>query len=155
MARTFHWQTPFTKVGPEYNYDMTKGPVSIQWFPGGTTNISYNCLDVHIAAGRGDRTAIHYECNDVDDAHKAYSYREVHELVCKLANGLKAKSAVKGERITSYLPMVVELPVTMLACARIGAVHSVVFGGFSGDALAGRICDAESKIVITADAVMR
>jgi len=155
MARTMHWETPFTSAGPNYNFARSKGPVSIEWFPGGKTNLSYNCLDRHVADGKGDRIAIYYECNDDDDAHKSFTYKEVMDLVCKYGNALKAAGAQKGEIITVYLPMVVELPATMLACARIGVVHSVVFGGFSADALAGRIVDAKSKIVVTSDGVMR
>jgi len=155
MAKEFHWETPFKEVGPKYNLNMDKGPVSVEWFIGGKTNISYNCLDRIIKKGMGSRTALYYECNDVDDDHKAFTYQEVFEQVCKTANALKAAGVKKGDRVTIYLPMVVELPVAMLACARIGAIHSVVFGGFSADALAGRIHDAESPILITADGVMR
>mmetsp|Transcript_41129 Transcript_41129/g.74501 ORF Transcript_41129/g.74501 Transcript_41129/m.74501 type:complete len:675 (+) Transcript_41129:93-2117(+) len=155
MARGFHWETPFTKVGPTFNFDRAKGPVHMSWFDGGKTNIAYNCLDRNIEKGLGDRTAIHYECNDMDDQHASFSYTQVLEMVCKFANALKAEGVTKGDRVSIYLPMTVELPAAMLACARIGAVHSVVFGGFSADALAGRIVDAQSKVVITADGVMR
>jgi acetyl-CoA synthetase len=156
MAKeAFHWETPFASVGPNFNFDRTKGDVSIKWFEGGKTNLCYNCLDKNIKAGLGDRKAILYECNDVDDAHKAFTYQELFDLVCKLANALKAKGVKKGDRVSIYLPMTVELPAAMLACARIGAIHSVVFGGFSADALCGRIADAQSKVVITADGVMR
>eukprot|EP00930_Biecheleria_cincta_P083383 TRINITY_DN72967_c0_g1_i1.p1 TRINITY_DN72967_c0_g1~~TRINITY_DN72967_c0_g1_i1.p1 ORF type:complete len:688 (+),score=122.23 TRINITY_DN72967_c0_g1_i1:28-2064(+) len=155
MAKQFHWETPFATVGPVFNFDRTKGDVSIEWFTGGRTNISYNCLDRNVANGLGDRTAIHYECNDLEDRHASFTYAEVLKMVCKLANALKAEGVKKGDRVSIYLPMTVELPVAMLACARIGAVHSVVFGGFSADALAGRISDAQSKVVITADGVMR
>merc|ERR1719401_1980743 len=154
MARTFHWQTPFTKVGPEYNFDMSKGPVKITWFEGGKTNICYNCLDRHLESN-ASRVAIYYEGNEMDDPHKAFTYQELFDMTCKLANAIKAFGATKGDRITVYLPMVVELPVTMLACARLGLVHSVVFGGFSADALADRIMDAKSKMVVTSDGVMR
>jgi len=155
MAKQFHWQTPFEEVGPIFNFDKNKGPVSIEWFKGGKTNLSYNCLDSNIEKGLGDKVAIYYECNDLDDKHASFTYEEVLKKVCKLANALKAQDVKKGDRVSIYLPMTVELPVAMLACARIGAVHSVVFGGFSADALAGRIVDAESKVVITADGVMR
>mmetsp|Transcript_90855 Transcript_90855/g.234591 ORF Transcript_90855/g.234591 Transcript_90855/m.234591 type:complete len:674 (+) Transcript_90855:70-2091(+) len=155
MAKTFYWQTPFTKVGPTFNFARSKGPVSIEWFTGGKTNVAYNCLDRNIEAGLGDRVALYHECNDVDDPHRAYTYKEVHAKVCQLANAMRAAGIAKGERVSIYLPMTVDLPVAMLACNRIGAVHSVVFGGFSSEALAGRIVDASSKMVITADGVMR
>lgn len=156
MAKNFYWQTPFEKVGPEYNYHRSKGPIDIKWFIGGKTNISYNCLDKQIQEGNGEKVAMLYESNDVDDpASRPFTYQQMYEMVCQTANALKAIGVKKGDRVTVYLPMSVELPVVMLACARIGAVHSVVFGGFSDTALAGRICDAQSTIVITADGVMR
>jgi len=156
MARNLYWHTPFDKAGPEYNYHRSKGPISMKWFSGGKTNISYNCLDKQIQDGYGGKVAMFYESNDVDDAaSRAFTYREMHALVCQAANALKAAGVKKGDRVTVYLPMSVELPAVMLACARIGAVHSVVFGGFSDAALASRICDAASTIVITADGVMR
>eukprot|EP00933_Yihiella_yeosuensis_P012776 TRINITY_DN12191_c0_g3_i1.p1 TRINITY_DN12191_c0_g3~~TRINITY_DN12191_c0_g3_i1.p1 ORF type:complete len:686 (-),score=122.70 TRINITY_DN12191_c0_g3_i1:184-2241(-) len=155
MARQFHWETPFTKVGPSFNFDRTKGAVDIKWFTDGKTNIAYNCLDRNVKNGNGSRTALYYECNDVDDKHASFTYDELLKLVCKIANGLKAAGVKKGDRVSIYLPMTAELPASMLACARLGAVHSVVFGGFSADALAGRITDAQSKVVITADGVMR
>eukprot|EP00931_Biecheleriopsis_adriatica_P007202 TRINITY_DN10850_c0_g1_i1.p1 TRINITY_DN10850_c0_g1~~TRINITY_DN10850_c0_g1_i1.p1 ORF type:complete len:678 (+),score=172.81 TRINITY_DN10850_c0_g1_i1:71-2104(+) len=155
MAREFYWQTPFAEVGPKFNFDRTKGAVSMEWFKGGKTNLCYNCLDRNVEKGLGSRTALFYECNDMDDKHASFTYAEVLKLVCKFANALKAEGVKKGDRVSIYLPMTVELPAAMLACARIGAVHSVVFGGFSADALAGRIVDAQSKVVITADGVMR
>lgn len=156
IARQFHWQKPFAEVGPKYNFDIRKGPITTEWFIGGETNIAYNCLDVPIKAGHGNKVAYYYECNDLEDKHAAYTYQEVKDLVCQLANAFKNKAGVKrGDRISVYLPMVVELPATMLACARIGAIHSVVFGGFSADSLASRIVDAESKVVVTSDGVMR
>jgi len=156
IARELHWEKPFENVGPVFNFDTDKGAVQSEWFTGGTTNISYNCLDRHVKAGNGDRVAFHYESNDVDDpASRAFTYKEVLDKVCQCANALKELGVKKGDRVTIYLPMVVELPVAMLACARIGAVHSVVFGGFSADSLSGRIIDAQSGILITADGVMR
>eukprot|EP00413_Alexandrium_margalefii_P014462 CAMPEP_0204532228 /NCGR_PEP_ID=MMETSP0661-20131031/11608_1 /ASSEMBLY_ACC=CAM_ASM_000606 /TAXON_ID=109239 /ORGANISM="Alexandrium margalefi, Strain AMGDE01CS-322" /LENGTH=676 /DNA_ID=CAMNT_0051538453 /DNA_START=52 /DNA_END=2082 /DNA_ORIENTATION=- len=155
MARNLHWETPFSSVGPEYNFDRTKGDVSVKWFQGGKTNLCYNCLDAHVKNGHGARTAVFFEGNGGDDLHRAYTYQEMFEMVCKLANAFKAEGAQKGDRLSVYLPMTIHLPATMLACARLGVIHSVVFGGFSADALAGRIIDAQSKIVVTADAVMR
>lgn len=155
LAKELYWQTPFTKVGPEFNFARSKGKIDIKWFPGGKTNLSYNCLDRNLEKGHGARTAIFYECNDIDDVHQAFTYQEMYDVVCQLANAMKASDVKKGDRVTVYLPMVVQLPITMLACARIGAIHSVVFGGFSSEALAGRIVDAESALVITSDGVMR
>ena len=112
-------------------------------------NVAANCLDRHLAT-RGDQTAIIWEGDDpADDKH--ITYRELHAEVCRLANALKGLGAKKGDRITIYMPMIPEATVAMLACARIGAIHSVVFGGFSPDALAGRIQDCDSSMVITAD----
>jgi len=156
VANNFHWHTKPTKVGPDFNFARSKGPVSIKWFEGGKTNVSYNCLDKQIKEGKGDKVCVLYECNDVDDpAHRAYTYQQVYDLVCQMANALKAAGVKKGDRVTIYLPMIIELPAAMLACARIGAIHSVVFGGFSDTALGGRIVDAQSTVVITSDGVMR
>ena len=125
----------------------------IKWYADGTLNAAANCLDRHLET-RGDQTAIIWEGDDPAD-HRHISYRELHEEVCKFANVLKAEGAKKGDRITIYMPMIPEAAVAMLACARIGAVHSVVFGGFSPDALAGRINDCDSNMVITADEGLR
>ena len=125
----------------------------IKWYADGTLNAAANCLDRHLAT-RGDQTAIIWE-GDEPDQHRHITYRELHEEVCKFANVLKANGAKKGDRITIYMPMIPEATVAMLACARIGAVHSVVFGGFSPDALAGRIQDCDSTMVITADEGVR
>jgi acetyl-CoA synthetase len=127
--------------------------VSIKWFEDGTTNVAHNCLDRHLAE-RGDQTAIIWEGDDPKD-DKTITYRELHAQVCRFANVLKARGVKKGDRVTIYLPMIPEVAVAMLACARIGAVHSVVFGGFSPDSLAGRIEDARSTVVITADEGIR
>ena len=122
-------------------------------FEDGTTNVAHNCLDRHLAK-RGDQTAIIWEGDDPKD-DKTITYRELHAQVCRFANVLKARGVKKGDRVTIYLPMIPEVAVAMLACARIGAVHSVVFGGFSPDSLAGRIEDARSGVVITADEGIR
>ncbi|MEC8846432.1 MAG: acetate--CoA ligase [Pseudomonadota bacterium] len=125
----------------------------IKWYYDGTLNVAANCLDRHLAT-RGDQTAIIWEGDDpADDKH--ITYRELHAEVCRLANALKGLGAKKGDRITIYMPMIPEATVAMLACARIGAIHSVVFGGFSPDALAGRIQDCDSSMVITADEGVR
>ncbi len=135
--------------------DISFGPgdVHIKWFEDGSLNASYNCLDRHLAT-RGDQTAIIWEGDDPNNDRKI-SYRELHEQVCKFANVLKRLGIKKGDRVTLYLPMIPELVVSMLACARIGAVHSIVFGGFSPDSLGGRIRDCDSNLVITSDEGVR
>jgi len=122
----------------------------IRWFEDGELNVAANCLDRHLAE-RGDKTAIIWEADDPATPSQHISYRELHGRVCQLANALRNLGVAKGDRVTIYLPMIPEAAVAMLACARIGAVHSVVFGGFSPDSLAGRIADCDSKLVITAD----
>jgi acetyl-CoA synthetase len=129
------------------------GDVSIKWYEDGTLNAAHNCLDRHLAS-RGDQTAIIWEGDDPADS-KTFTYKELHREVCKFANGLKSLGAKKGDRVTIYLPMIPEIAVAVLACARIGAIHSVVFGGFSPDALAGRIQDCDSNLIITSDEGMR
>jgi acetyl-CoA synthetase len=129
------------------------GDVAIRWYEDGTLNASYNCIDRHLAK-RGDQTAILWEGDDPAEDRRV-TYRELHDSVCRLANALKAQGVEKGDRVTIYLPMIPEAAVAMLACARIGAVHSVVFGGFSPDSLAGRIEDCRSTALITADEGLR
>ena len=124
-------------------------PVSIRWFEDGTLNVSVNCLDRHLKQ-RGNQTAIVWE-GDEPGSHASITYRDLHALVCKFANVLSARGVARGDVVTIYLPMVVEAAAAMLACARIGAIHSVVFGGFSPDSLGGRIRDCGSKLLITAD----
>jgi len=149
QAENYYWQTKWTKVR---EYDFT-GDISIKYFIGGKTNITYNCLDRHLEK-RGDQIAILWEGNEPGEDAKL-TYRELHAEVCKFANVLKSKGVKKGDRITIYMPMVKELAIAMLACARIGAVHSIVFGGFSPDSLADRIVDCDSHVLITTDGVMR
>ncbi len=148
----FYWKQPFTEV-LDYNYDRRKGPIKIEWFKDGQTNITYNALDRHLEKN-ADRTALIFEGNEPGDSYKM-SYQELHRQVCKFANVLKSKDVKKGDRVALYMPMVNELVIATLACARIGAVHSVVFGGFSADSLADRILDSECAILITADGCMR
>ncbi|QEL26208.1 acetate--CoA ligase [Bosea sp. F3-2] len=144
------WFRPYTKVK---NTSFAPGAVSIKWFEDGTTNVAHNCIDRHLAK-RGDQVAIIWEGDDpTEDAQ--ITYRELHTRVMKWANVLKAQGVGKGDRVTLYLPMIPEAAYAMLACARIGAVHSVVFGGFSSDALASRIADSGSRVVVTADEGMR
>jgi acetyl-CoA synthetase len=139
------WMRPPTKIK---NTSFT-GDVSIKWFEDGTLNASVSCLDRHLAT-RGDQVAIIWE-GDEPGTSESVTYRDLHERVCRLANVLKGHGVKRGDRVTIYLPMVVEAAVSMLACARIGAAHSVVFGGFSPDSLAGRIQDCKSTVLITAD----
>jgi acetyl-CoA synthetase len=149
QAEAFVWKQKWTRV-KNTRFDI---PVSIKWFEGGKLNITENCLDRHLAL-RSEQTAYIWE-GDSESESKRITYRELHEQVCRLSNVLKSHGVVKGDRVTIYLPMIPEAAVAMLACARIGAVHSVVFGGFSADALAGRIADCNSKLVITADEGLR
>merc|ERR1712216_232259 len=121
---------------------------------GSKTNICYNCVDRHVAAGRGDDVALIWESNDGDE-DASFTFNDLQLMVSKFANVLKAQGVQKGDNVALYLPMIAELPVAMLACARIGAVHSVVFGGFSSESLADRILDGKPKCVVTADGVMR
>jgi acetyl-CoA synthetase len=149
-GKRIDWIKPYTKVK-----NTTYGPpdVSIKWFEDGTLNVSANCVDRHLAT-RGDQVAIIWEGDDPADS-KLITYRQLHEEVCRFANVLRNCEVKKGDTVTIYLPMIPEAAYAMLACARIGAVHSIVFGGFSPDSLAGRIQDAKSKVVITADEGLR
>jgi len=149
-AQRIDWIEPFTEVK---DVSFAKEDLHIRWFADGKLNASANCLDRHLAEN-GDRVAIIWESDDGADVERI-TYRDLHERVCRLANALKSLGARKGDRITIYLPMIPEAVVAMLACARIGAVHSVVFGGFSPEALRGRIEDCESTIVITSDEGLR
>jgi acetyl-CoA synthetase len=150
QAKRVDWIKPFTKVK---NTSYAPDNVSIKWFEDGTLNVAYNCVDRHLAT-RGDQTAIIWEGDDPKDDKKV-TYKELHAEVCKFANVLKAQGVKKGDRVTIYLPMIVEAAYAMLACARIGAVHSVVFGGFSPDSIAGRIEDCKSTVIVTADEGVR
>ena len=148
-GKRLDWIKPYTEI-KDCSYT---GDVSIRWFADGTLNAATNCLDRHLAT-RGDQTAIIWEGDDPAEA-RHISYRELHREVCRFANVLKGRGVKKGDRVTIYLSMIPELAFAMLACARIGAVHSIVFGGFSPDSLAGRIHDADCKVVITADEGVR
>ena len=150
QAQNVDWIKPFTEV-KDVSYQSDD--LHIRWFHDGTLNVCYNCVDRHLALKRND-TAIIWEGDDPGN-DLAITYGELYERVCRFANSLKALGAKKGDRITLYMPMIPEATIAMLACARIGAVHSVVFGGFSPDALAGRIVDCKSNIVITADEGVR
>ena len=133
IAEEFHWFQKWDSIR-SYNYNLDDGPIDVRWFEGGKTNVCYNCLDRHLEE-RGDKTAIIWEGNEPGE-DETITYRELHDRVCRFANLLKGRGVGKGDRVSIYLPMVPEATVAMLACARIGAVHSVVFGGFSAEALA-------------------
>jgi acetyl-CoA synthetase len=150
MGRRLDWMRPYAKTK---NTSFDPHNVSIRWFEDGTLNVSANCIDRHLKS-RGNQVAIIWEGDDPSRDEKI-TYRQLHERVSKVANVLKAHGVTKGDRVTIYLPMIPEAAYAMLACARIGAIHSVVFGGFSPDSLAGRIEDADSKFIITADEGMR
>ncbi|HEX5597862.1 MAG TPA: acetate--CoA ligase [Micromonosporaceae bacterium] len=143
QARRLDWAKEWDQV-----LDWSNPPFA-KWFVGGQLNIAYNCLDRHVAAGRGDRVAIHWEGEPGDS--RTLTYADLHRMTCQAANTLTELGVTAGDRVAIYLPMIPEAVVAMLACARIGATHSVVFGGFSVDALSGRIQDASAKVVITAD----
>ncbi|HVR67047.1 MAG TPA: acetate--CoA ligase [Verrucomicrobiae bacterium] len=143
------WMKPYSKIK---DVDFT-GKVHVRWFYDGTLNVSVNCIDRHLAS-RGDQTAIIWE-GDSPHEQKHITYAEMHENVCRLANVLKAHGVKKGDRVTIYMPMIPEAAYAMLACARIGAIHSVVFGGFSPESLVGRIQDCDSNCVITSDEGLR
>ncbi len=149
-GKRIDWIKPYTKVK---DVSFQAPDVHIKWFHDGTLNASANCLDRHLAK-RGDQTALLWEGDDPKDS-RAITYKELHEQVCKLANALKSLGIKKGDRVTLYLPMIPELAISVLACARIGAIHSVVFGGFSPDSLGGRIQDCDSNLVITSDEGLR
>ncbi len=150
-AQRIDWIKPFTQVK---GTSFAAEDFGIRWFWDGTLNLAANCLDRHLAT-RGDQIAILWEPDDPSAPSRSYTYRELHEQVCRFANALKANGVNPGERVTIYLPMIPEAAIAMLACARIGAVHSVVFAGFSPEALGGRIDDCDSTIVITADEGLR
>lgn len=149
IASTFTWQKPWDKV---LEWDFRD--LDVSWFSGATLNITENCLDRHLES-RGDQIAFTWEPNDPTEAVKTYTYRELHHEVCKMANVLSNNGIVKGDRICLYMPMIPELAISVLACARIGAVHSVVFAGFSAQALADRINDASCNMVICSDGNFR
>ncbi|HEV2558320.1 MAG TPA: acetate--CoA ligase [Microvirga sp.] len=149
-GKRIHWFKPYSRVK---NTNYGPGTVAIRWFEDGTTNAAYNCIDRHLQT-RGDQVAIIWEGDDPSES-KHITYRELHAEVCRMANIMRNRGVTKGDRVTIYLPMIPEAAYAMLACARLGAIHSVVFGGFSPDSLASRIQDAKSAFVITADEGLR
>jgi acetyl-CoA synthetase len=150
-ALRLDWIKPFTTVK---NTSFDEADFGIEWFADGTLNLCANALDRHLDT-RGEQVAILWEPDNPADPSRAITYRELHSDVCRFANLLKSRGVQKGDRVTIYLPMVPEAAVAMLACARIGAIHSIVFAGFSPEALAGRIQDCDSRIVLTADEGLR
>lgn len=154
IAKGFHWQTPPTADKfLTYNFDVRNGPVSIKWMEDAVTNICYNCLDRHLPQ-KGSQIAFYWEGNDLED-ERTITYDELHREVCKFANVLKKNGVKKGDCVAVYMPMIPELIISMLACSRIGAVHSIVFGGYSAESLAARIVDGGIRTLITADGVWR
>ncbi|XP_054130892.1 acetyl-coenzyme A synthetase, cytoplasmic [Melozone crissalis] len=155
IAKEFYWKRPPTGQFLKYNFDVTKGKIFIEWMKGATTNICYNVLDRNVNEKKlGDKIAFYWEGNEPGDSAKI-TYRELLHKVCQFANVLRSQGLKKGDRVSIYLPMIVELVVAMLACARIGALHSIVFAGFSADSLCERILDCSCSLLITADAFYR
>jgi len=156
IAESFFWKTKWQRVS-NFNLDIRKGPVSIKWFEGGKTNICYNALDRHLE-NSGNKIAFYWEPNDTTKKHDSaisLTYKEIHKKVCQAANALKSLGVEKGDCVHIYMPMIPELPIAVLACARIGAIHSVVFGGLSAESLSDRMIDSRCKVLITADGCFR
>ncbi|MGA2171947.1 MAG: acetate--CoA ligase [Sedimentisphaerales bacterium] len=153
QAKSLVWFKQPTK-GLEYTWDTKARKIEHTWFADGVLNVSYNCLDRHLKTSAAKKTAIIWQ-GEAENAVRKYTYEQLHKEVCKFANVLKSKGVKKGDRVAIYLPMVPELPIVMLACARIGAIHSVVFGGFSADSLKDRINDSKCKLLITSSVSLR
>ena len=147
QAQRLNWITPPSRADES---SFAEADFGVKWFADGTLNVAANCVDRHLAS-RGDAIAIIWEPDDPAEAPRSFTYLQLYEEVCRFANVLKAQGVAKGDRVTIYMPMIPEAAFALLACARIGAIHSVVFGGFSPDALAGRIQDCDSSVVVTAD----
>ncbi|GAB5456389.1 MAG: hypothetical protein Hens2KO_26180 [Henriciella sp.] len=150
QGKRLDWSKPYTTV-KDVSWD--KSDLHVRWYSDGELNVAYNCIDRHLAT-RGDKVALIWEGDDPSDA-ATVTYKQLHKAVCRFANVLKDMGVKKGDRVTIYMPMILEAAYAMLACARIGAVHSIVFGGFSPEALSGRITDCDSKFMITADEGIR
>ena len=151
QGKRLDWIAPYTLVK---NTRFTPGDVSIRWFEDGVLNVAQNCIDRHLEK-RAEQTAIIFEPDDPNDPARHITYAELYEQTCRMANVLLAQGVMRGDRVVIYLPMIPEAAYAMLACARIGAIHSIVFAGFSPDALANRINDCGAKVVITADTAPR
>ncbi|KYQ58832.1 Acetyl-coenzyme A synthetase [Trachymyrmex zeteki] len=155
IAKQFYWETPAIEDKFfSYNFDLSKGDIFIKWMEGASTNISFNLLDKNVKSGNGDKIAFYWEGNDPED-YSRLTYRKLLEETCRFANVLKSKGVSVGDKVVIYMPMILELPIAMLACTRIGAIHSVVFAGYSSDSLAERILDSKAKVLITTDGVWR
>ncbi|CEG01033.1 AMP-dependent synthetase/ligase [Ostreococcus tauri] len=154
VAREFHWEEPWKSNVLAFNFNVDNGKVDVSWFAGGKTNMAWNCIERNIQNGCGEQTAFIWEGNNLGEEGKK-TYLELQADVNRLANWLKSAGVKKNDAVIIYLPMIMELPVAMLACARIGAVHSVVFAGFSSEALAQRLLGCKAKVVLTCSAVMR
>lgn len=155
LVDEFYWKTKPSGNFYSYNFDPSKGPISIKWMENGITNMCYNALDHNIKNGLGNKIAYHWEGNDEQEEKRSITYRQLLKQVCKFSNVLKAKGVKKGDRVTIYMPMLLETIVAILACSRIGAVHNVVFAGFSSESLAERIINSKSAVLVTADATWR
>jgi acetyl-CoA synthetase len=153
QAQRLHWVSPPT-VSCRYCWDSDQGKIEHTWFEDGRLNVSYNCLDRHLKEGKGKKIAFHWQGDNPDEV-SSQSYEQLHAEVCRCANALKSLGITRGDRVCIYLPMIPELSITMLACARIGAIHSVVFAGFSAESLVHRINDSTCKLVITANEGLR
>ncbi len=153
QAKSLHWFKEPTKA-LEYTWNTNSRKIEHTWFADGELNVAYNCLDRHLGTPIAKKTALIWQ-GEAEDAVKKFTYEQLHKEVCKFANVLKSKGIKKGDRVAIYLPMVPELPIVMLACARIGAIHSVIFGGFSADAIEGRINDSDCKMLITSNVSLR
>ncbi len=153
QAKSLHWFKKPTK-SLEYTWDTKNRKIEHTWFADGQMNVSYNCLDRHLGTPIARKTALIWQ-GEADNAVKKYTYEQLHKEVCKFANVMKSKGVKKGDRIAIYMPMVPELPIVMLACTRIGAIHSVIFGGFSADAIVDRVNDSDCKMLITSNVSLR
>ena len=153
QAKTLSWFKEPTK-SLRYTWDTKSRKIEHTWFADGQLNVSYNCLDRHLGTSTENKTALIWQGEDEDNVKK-FTYKELHKDVCKFANVLKSKGIKKGDRVAIYMPMVPELPIVMLACARIGAIHSIIFGGFSAEAIEGRINDSDCKMLITSNVSLR
>ncbi len=153
QAKTLDWFKEPTK-SLEYNWDTKNRKIEHSWFADGEMNVSYNCLDRHLGTPTAKKTAILWQ-GEAEDNVKKFTYEELHKEVCKFANVMKAKGIKKGDRVAIYMPMVPELAIVMLSCTRIGAIHSIIFGGFSADAIQGRVNDSDCKMLITANVSLR
>lgn len=154
ISQQFYWESPPTGKFLDYNFDVRNGPIYIKWMQGARTNLCYNAVDRHVASGLGEKVAFYWEGNNPEDDGKI-TYSELRDRVCQFANVLKGLGAQKGDRVAIYMPMIVDIAVAMLACARLGVIHSIVFGGFSDLSLSERLIDAQCSILVTADGVWR